>query len=74
MSRIIQYTIEGEHKMYCAGCTSSVEYALSQLSGVKNSRADHRTQVVEVEVEEDVELNRIKETIVGLGYDVGMGD
>ena len=55
MTRILKWTIDGERKLHCAGCASSIEYALSHLSGVKSTTADHRAQTVVVELEDDVE-------------------
>ncbi|MEE8120870.1 MAG: heavy metal-associated domain-containing protein [Anaerolineales bacterium] len=68
MTRKLKWIIDGERKMHCAGCTSTVEYALSQMSGVKSSTADHRSQTIVVEIDDDVEPDVIAETIAGLGY------
>ncbi len=69
MTRKLKWIIDGERKMHCAGCTSTVEYALSQMSGVKSSTADHRSQTIVVEIDDDVEPDVIAETIAGLGYE-----
>ncbi len=69
MTRKLKWMIDGKRKMHCAGCTSTIEFALSQLSGVISTTADHGSQIIVVEIDDDVEPDVIAETIAGLGYE-----
>ena len=57
--------------MSCAHCEARVNGALEALNGVKSSKASAKKSEVSVKFEESVVgLEKIKETITELGYEV----
>lgn len=55
--------------MHCGNCSASIDKALALIPGVK-AKADHEQGLVELEVEDESKLPRIKEAIEDLGFDV----
>jgi len=47
----IEFQLTGEQKMYCVGCETRVAYVLRQLPGVRDVRANAKTQHVRVVVD-----------------------
>lgn len=41
--RQVNLEITGNHQMHCLGCERSVEFLLSELEGVEEVEADHKT-------------------------------
>ncbi|MCK5430555.1 MAG: heavy-metal-associated domain-containing protein [Anaerolineales bacterium] len=58
--------------MHCAGCERSVTYAISQLPGVDEVRADWKTQTIQINLSLDGELDleKIKAELDWIGYEV----
>ncbi|MCK4975696.1 MAG: heavy-metal-associated domain-containing protein [Anaerolineales bacterium] len=58
--------------MHCAGCERSVTYAISQLPGVDEVRADWKTQAIQINLSLDGELDleKIKAELDWIGYEV----
>ena len=58
--------------MHCAGCERSVTYAISQLPGVDEVRADWKTQTIQINLSLDGELDleKIKAELDWVGYEV----
>ena len=54
--------------MYCESCDLLVQTRLSDVAGVSHVSADHRTQKVEIEVEEGVTLDQLQEKLDDVGY------
>lgn len=67
----ITLKIIGENTLHCAGCERTVKFTLSQLPGVKEVQADHKTQQIEVSLTSD-ETNAAKITseLAWIGYEV----
>lgn len=60
-----QFVVEN---IKCEGCVASVKDGLEKLEGVKSVKVDKNTK--SVEVEGDVEEEKIKSTLADLGYPV----
>lgn len=60
-----QFVVEN---IKCEGCVASVKDGLKKLEGVKSVKVDKNTK--SVEVEGDVEEEKIKSTLADLGYPV----
>jgi len=71
MSETLNLKVVGEHTMHCAGCEHSVTYALSQLPGVEEVKADWKNQDIQVDLSSDeVDLEKIKAELDWIGYEV----
>lgn len=73
MARTLRMLIDGERRMHCAGCASSVEYALLRLEGVRQVEADLKTQIIKVESESELDIDHIVDELHNLGYSVREG-
>lgn len=72
MPKILTLKIVGERSMHCAGCERSVAFALSQLPGIGEVRADWKTQTIQVKLslDEEPNLEKIKAELEWIGYEV----
>ena len=67
----IRYRVIGEQRMHCRGCESTVQYTLSQLSGVKTVEADHQVQSIIIELDGDeTDQDKIRSELEWIGYKV----
>ncbi len=67
----IEFELTGEQKMHCVGCETRVAYALRQLPGVRDVRADAGSQHVRVVVDGagPTGAEQIGQKLKELGYD-----
>ena len=63
----IKLKVEG---MMCSGCENRVKNAVSKIDGVKEVIANHETGTVEVQADDNVNIDNIKETICNLDYEI----
>ena len=56
--------------MMCTGCENRVKSALSLIEGVEKVDADHNTGIVTVTSKEDLDISKIKEKIIDIGYEI----
>lgn len=56
--------------MMCAGCENRVKSAVSLIEGVEKVDADHNTGIVTVASKEDLDISKIKEKIIDIGYEI----
>ena len=56
--------------MMCAGCENRVKSAGSLIEGVEKVDADHNTGIVTVTSKEDLDISKIKEKIIDIGYEI----
>ena len=56
--------------MMCGGCENRVKNALSEIDGVENVDADHTTGIVVINSEKDLDITKIKEKIMDIGYEI----
>ena len=56
--------------MVCGGCENRVKTALSEISGVESVDANHKTGIVTIKLEKNLESAQIKEKITDLGYEI----
>jgi len=57
--------------MHCGGCASRIEHALGQLDGVRQVKADHTSQQVELAFDETaLDEATIRSRIEALGFEV----
>ncbi|MCI0712329.1 MAG: heavy-metal-associated domain-containing protein [Chloroflexi bacterium] len=45
------WIIDGERTMHCAGCAQTVKFSIARLPEVVKIQADHRTQLIHIDVE-----------------------
>jgi copper chaperone len=64
----VTLTVEG---MSCDHCVRAVEGSVGELNGVSSVKVNLKAGTVDVEFnQQDVSLDKIKETIDGQGYDI----
>ena len=56
--------------MMCVGCENRVKSAVSLIEGVEKVEADHNTGFVTVTSKEEVDISKIKEKIIDIGYEI----
>ncbi len=57
--------------MHCGGCGSRIEQALGHLEGVRQVKADHTTQQVEVAFDDaTLDEGTIRSRVEALGFEV----
>jgi len=62
--------VVGKQTIHCGGCESAIQMSLSQLSGVKKVKADHKTQLVEVSVDvEQTDPDAVLARLDWMGYE-----
>lgn len=56
--------------MMCGGCENRVKNALLEIDRVENVEADHTTGIVVINSEKDLDIAKIKEKIMDIGYEI----
>lgn len=56
--------------MVCTGCEKRVENSLKEIKNVKEVTANHENNKVIIKMEEEADINEIKERIDELGFEV----
>ena len=56
--------------MMCGGCENRVKNALSEIDGVKSVEAAHNTGIVVINSKKDLDISKIKEQIIDIGYEI----
>lgn len=56
--------------MVCTGCEKRVENALKEIKNVKEVNANHENNKVIIKMEDEANINEIKERICELGFEV----
>ena len=56
--------------MMCEGCENRVKSAVSLIEGVEKVDADHNTGIVTLTSKEDIDISKIKEKIIDIGYEI----
>jgi copper chaperone CopZ len=65
----ISLKVVGQRTIHCSGCENTVKYALSQIPGVEQIRADHKTQLIEFDLTSEVaDLDKVKAELEWIGY------
>ncbi len=54
--------------MACGGCENRIQNAISIIEGIKEVKADHVKGIVKITAKEDIDVNKIKEKIDGIGF------
>ncbi|MGH2625478.1 MAG: heavy-metal-associated domain-containing protein [Anaerolineales bacterium] len=68
-AKTLRLKVVGEQAMHCAGCESTVRFTLERIPGVRQVRADRKTQSIEVSTDEGrIDLRRILEELEWIGY------
>ncbi len=69
--KTLKLRVVGEQTMHCSGCERTVQFTLSRLPGVRQVRADHKTQRIELLLEsEGTDLEKLKAELDWIGYQV----
>ena len=56
--------------MVCGGCGNRVKTALSEINGVESVDANHNTGIVTITSKEDIDVSKIKEKIIDIGFEI----
>lgn len=56
--------------MVCTGCEKRVENSLKEIKNVKEVNANHEKNKVIIKMEDEANINEIKERICELGFEV----
>ncbi len=56
--------------MVCEGCENRVKNALSTIDGIESIEANHKTGIVTVMSNKEIEMSTIEEKIDDLGFEV----
>ena len=56
--------------MVCGGCEKRVKTALSEINGVESVDANHNTGIVTITSKEDIDVSKIKEKIIDIGFEI----
>ena len=56
--------------MVCEGCEKRVKNALSTIDGVDNVEANHKTGIVTVKLNKEIEKSIFEEKIDDLGFEI----
>ena len=56
--------------MVCTGCEKRVENSLKEIKNVKEVTANHEKNKVIIKMEDEADLNEIKDRIDELGFEV----
>ena len=56
--------------MVCGGCENRVKAALSEINGVESVDANHNTGIVTITSKEDIDVSKIKERIIDIGFEI----
>ncbi|MCX7724582.1 MAG: heavy metal translocating P-type ATPase [Thermodesulfovibrio sp.] len=68
MTKKVEIPIRG---MTCSACAQAIQRALNRVEGVKNATVNLLTEKATVELEKDVEINRLISIVRATGYDIG---
>lgn len=71
MAKLQTFTLKvvGDQTIHCGGCENAIRMGLSQLPGVKQVQADHKTQLVEVSADvEQADPDAVRERLDWMGY------
>lgn len=66
--RTHEFVVDGERTIHCEGCEQRIASALGRMDGVREVRADHRTQEVRVTADDDVGPEAIRERLGRIGF------
>lgn len=56
--------------MVCTGCEKRVENSLKEIKNVKEVTANHENNKVIIKIEDEADINEIKDRIDELGFEV----
>jgi Cu+-exporting ATPase len=65
MTKKIQLKIEG---MHCTSCAMDIDFTLEDIEGVKSAKTNFAKQITEVEMEESLEVEKLRNAIQEVGY------
>lgn len=65
MTKKIQLKIEG---MHCTSCAMDIDFTLEDIEGVKRAKTNFAKQITEVEMEESLEVEKLRNAIQEVGY------
>jgi len=66
----ITLQVVGSQTMHCAGCERTVTFTLSNLPGVTVIKADHKTQLIQLMLTGETDLEKVKADLDWIGYEV----
>lgn len=65
------FQVVGRNTMHCAGCESSVKFALKMTPGVQSVDADYRTQRIQLAYDPAaLSVDKVVQALDWIGYEV----
>jgi copper chaperone CopZ len=64
----IKLSVKG---MHCHSCEMLITDELQEIAGVKKAEASHKENLVKIQADDNVDVEKIKAKIKELGYEVG---
>jgi copper chaperone CopZ len=72
---LVTLRVIGEQPIHCAGCENAIQRALSQMPGVRQVRADHCTQRIDVRLEPvKTTAQVVQQRLEALGYQTELAE
>lgn len=63
--------VVGQQTMHCGGCEHTVKFTLTQLPGVRQVEANHKTQLIQLSYDpETLDLAQVQQELDWIGYQV----
>ena len=63
--------VVGRQIMHCGGCETSVEFAVKQIPGLQQVKANYKTQEINLTFDpQALNLERVRQELDGIGYQV----
>ncbi len=63
--------VVGKQTMHCGGCETTVEFAIKQLPGVQQVKANYKNQEITLTFNpQALNLERVRQELDGIGYQV----
>ena len=56
--------------MMCTGCENRVKNVLNEIKGIETIEANHKTGIVKIKCDNDVNVNEVNEAIEALDFKV----
>lgn len=66
----LRFKVIGDQTIHCSGCERTIQMSLSRLTGVRQVEADHRTQLIDVELDpEQTDGAKVVSTLAEIGWE-----
>ncbi|TET62401.1 copper chaperone [Candidatus Bathyarchaeota archaeon] len=71
MPQQLTFKVIGENTIHCGGCERTVVFTLKRIPGVREVKADHNTQLIEVSLaSKEIDQEKLIAELEWIGYHV----